>query len=188
MRHLCLMNAIRPDTNQAIIESAFAVLTRDPTASLGDIAKHAGVGRATLHRHYAGRAVLLEALRGIAHEELEIAVATATQDAQSHFEGLEAAFKAIVPLANRQWFLAMDNPTTNQTDTDLERAIDAAKAEDHIPANIPTKWIATAFDNLLYAAWALVRDEEATPKQAANFGWRTFTAGITGAKNDTSIY
>src|SRR5262249_51254481 len=39
-----------------------ACLIRDPDASIGDIAKHAGVGRVTLYGHFSTRAELLDAV------------------------------------------------------------------------------------------------------------------------------
>ena len=107
MRHICLMTQIRPTTRDAIIEAAFAVLNLNPGASLAEVADHAGVGRATLHRHFASREVLMSALSETAQEELEAAVKTATETAQSHTEGLQLALEAIIPLAGRQWFLSL---------------------------------------------------------------------------------
>jgi len=44
------MKQIRPQARDAIIEAAFQVFGRDPTASLADIAERAGVGRADRRR------------------------------------------------------------------------------------------------------------------------------------------
>lgn len=47
---------------EAILEAAVRVLGADPSAGMGEIAAAAGVGRATLYRHYDSREHLIEAL------------------------------------------------------------------------------------------------------------------------------
>ena len=46
----------------AILEAAHRCLGDDPDASMGDIAKAAGVGRVTLYGHFGSRAELVEAV------------------------------------------------------------------------------------------------------------------------------
>ncbi|GAA5151316.1 TetR/AcrR family transcriptional regulator [Nocardioides marinquilinus] len=46
-------------TREAILTAAQRHLTRHPAASMADLAAAAGVGRATVHRHFAGRDELL---------------------------------------------------------------------------------------------------------------------------------
>ena len=43
----------RLSTRDALVEAAFTVFSRDPSAPLANVAKSAGVGRATLHRYSA---------------------------------------------------------------------------------------------------------------------------------------
>lgn len=188
MRHICLMNKIRPDTKDAIVEAAFQIFAEQPTASLGDVAERAGVGRATLHRYFPGRPDLMRALAKIAIAELDLAVEEATANAKSYEEGFRLSFQAIVPLANRQWFLAHEGveadeevATAYQISLDgLREDIERAKEEGLFDVNMPTAWIAEVYDNLTYAAWSLVRSGDATPKQAADLAWQTFAQGLKG--------
>jgi TetR/AcrR family transcriptional repressor of mexCD-oprJ operon len=46
---------------EKILEAAVACLSRDPEASVGEIAEAAGVGRVTLYGHFASREALIEA-------------------------------------------------------------------------------------------------------------------------------
>jgi AcrR family transcriptional regulator len=46
---------------EKIIQAAIACLSRDPNATLGEIAQAAGVGRVTLYGHFPSRDVLIEA-------------------------------------------------------------------------------------------------------------------------------
>lgn len=182
------MAKIRPDARNAIIEAAFLVYADRPTASLGDVAERAGVGRATLHRYFPGRADLIKALALTAMAELDEAAATQTADAQGYGDGFRLAMHAIVPLANRQWFLAHEGVEADpdvaaayqESRNQLHADVEAAKAEGFFAADIPTAWIVTVFENLIYAAWSQVRAGEATPKQAAELAWRTLSSGVQG--------
>lgn len=186
MRHICLMKKIKPSSQEAVLEAAFLTFNERPGASLGDVAERAGVGRATLHRHFSSRRALMVALAKTALKELNDAVETATEDARSHTDGLRLSLAAIIPLANRQWFLSHelfddDAEVTIAFEADiaeLHKEIEAAKAEGSFATGLPTKWIAETYENLIYAAWTMVREEEATPSQAADMAWRTFIKGV----------
>ena len=183
------MSDIRVSTRDAIVEAAFQLLNEAPTATLGDIAKRAGVGRATLHRHFPGRTELLRTLARTAMKELDAAVEAATADAASHTDALRLSLAAMIPLANRQWFLANDpiahEPDIAATLADdrrlLDEAIAAAQDEGAFAPDLPAKWISETYDALLFAAWTMVRDGDAMPRQAADLAWRTLINGA-GAK------
>ena len=183
------MSDIRVSSQSAIIEAAFQLLNENPTATLSEIAKRAGVGRATLHRQFPGRTELLRTLARTAMQELDTAVLDATADAKSHTDALRQSLEAMIPLANRQWFLAND-PIAHDPQIAaalaadrhlLDETIEAARAEGAFAPDLPTKWISEIYDGVLYAAWTLVRDGDATPRQAAELAWRTLTSGL-GAK------
>lgn len=179
------MNTIRPSTKDAIIEAAFQLYSESPSASLADIAERAGIGRATLHRHFSGRDDLLLELTKTAMNELEVAAERAAENASSYTEALKLMLEAIIPLAPRQWFLYCE-PIDEHPDLQAEykrqakemaEIVDEAKKEGSFDEAIPTTWIVQVFDNLIFAAWETVRKEEATAKQAAELAWRTLVAG-----------
>ena len=185
---MCLMNQIRPETRDAIIEAAFLVFNETPAASLADVAARAGVGRATLHRYFAGRAELMRALAFAAMEELDRAIAEKTAGAATYEDGFRLALHAMVPLANRQWFLANEALDADPEiaaayaagQDEMRADIERAKAEGAFADDVPTEWIVTSYENLTYAAWSMVRAGEATPKQAADLAWRTLSQGLKG--------
>lgn len=185
---MCLIMKIRPTTHDAILEAGYQVLRTNSGASMAQIAEAAGVGRATLHRHFSTREDLFAALAKQAMRDLSEAVDAATKDAQSYAEGLHLALEAVVPLADRQTFLSQDAAAY---DTAVARAyeadraetfaaFEAAKTEGSFARDIPTEWLVQSYDNLIYAAWSMVRSGDATPKQAAAFAWRTLTIGLSG--------
>lgn len=65
MRHTEDTSARRADARrniEAILSAAHDCLTRDPNASVSDIASAAGVGRVTLYGHFSNRAELVDAV------------------------------------------------------------------------------------------------------------------------------
>ena len=180
------MKKIRPNTRDAILEAAFQVLNRQPSASLEDIAKVAGVGRATLHRHFSSRDDLMATLMQTANNELNHAVEAAVANALSYTQALRLALDAMIPLADRQWFLLHQNVEESaelaaswENDMDeLRTSIEAAKREGSFDPAVPTPWILETYLSLIYSAWTMVRDGECTPKQAGELAWRTLQQGL----------
>ena len=176
-----------PNRN-ALIEAGFVVFARNASASLAEVAAEAGVGRATLHRHFAARKDLISALATRAEEELDAAVENALEGATSHADALQRIMVAIVPLANRQLFLSNDPDAYGpeiaeaqaKSDAELREAIDAAKREGSLSSEMHTVWIAQVFEGLVYAAWTAVDRQDLTPNQATDLAWRSFVNGVTG--------
>lgn len=191
MRHMCLMTiSPRLSTKDAIIEAAFDLLSRDSGASLGDIANAAGVGRATLHRHFASRDDLIKTLAMLAMEEMDQAAEAACEEASSYGDALRRMLAVLIPLGDRHGFLATE-PLENDPDmvaaykrqmNETREMIEAAKKEGTFDRAVPTSWIAQSYDHLLYAGWESVKAGEVTKAQAVDLAWRTLTKGLGEAK------
>lgn len=183
-----MQKILRPKTRDAIIEAAFEVFSRNPSAPLSEVSDRAGVGRATLHRHFPGRDELIRALALIAIDEMDDAAERACEGVASHSEAFQRMLEALIPLGDRHSFLALE-PIEDDPDIadafarqqrETSEMVDEAKAEGVFDPNVPTRWITEAFDHLLYAAWESVKSGETTHKQAANLAWRTLTNGLSG--------
>lgn len=185
-----MKNSIRPSTRDAIIEAAFAVFSKDPSAALSEVATLAGVGRATLHRYFASREDLIRHLAKVANQEMDDAVNAACADVASYSEAARKSLHALIPLGDRYGFLELepidDDPEVKaayaRQKRETEEMVDAAKGEGLFDTAIPTSWIVQAYDHLLYAGWESVKAGETTPDQAADLAWRTLTTGLGTVK------
>ena len=178
---------LRPSAKDALIEAAFELLSGNPGASLAEIAERAGVGRATLHRHFTSREDLIRTLALTAIEEMDEACEAACADVASHGEAVRRTLRALIPLGARYSFLERepleDDPAIaaafKRQQGEMHDMIEGAKDEGVFDKGVPTSWIAQAYDHLLFAAWESVKEGEATPAQAGDLAWRTLTNGLS---------
>ncbi len=101
----CLMTVDR----EQVLRTAAALLSRKATATMDEVAKSAGIGRATLHRHFAGRDALVKALEELGIREFEAALDTARLDEGTAEEGLRRLIAEIEPAAGLLAFLVTEN-------------------------------------------------------------------------------
>jgi AcrR family transcriptional regulator len=145
-----------------LLRSAAAVWAADPSASLDVVAQAAGVGRATLHRHFASRADLmrLAALDGIA--ALAAALEAADLPSRPPAEALDVLIDVLVPFGERLHFLLvtgdlMGDPEVAaaeaSVDAPIRRVLDAAAAAGVVRGAGPSAWRFRVLEALLYAAW-----------------------------------
>ncbi|GHB06017.1 MULTISPECIES: TetR/AcrR family transcriptional regulator [Streptomyces] len=94
---------------EQVLRSAAALLTRRSTATMDEVARAAGIGRATLHRHFAGRDALVRALEDLGIQEFEAALDAAVLDEGTAEEGLRRLVAAVEPVAGLLSFLVSEN-------------------------------------------------------------------------------
>jgi TetR/AcrR family transcriptional repressor of mexCD-oprJ operon len=101
----CLMAVDR----EHVLRSAAALLTRRSTATMDEVAKAAGISRATLHRQFAGRDALVRALEELGIRECEKAMDAARLDEGSASDAVRRLVKEIEPAAGLLAFLYTEN-------------------------------------------------------------------------------
>ncbi|MFC4584488.1 TetR/AcrR family transcriptional regulator [Sphaerisporangium corydalis] len=101
----------RGRTRRAIVEAAVSVLGRDRTATLADIAGAAGVGRSTLHRYFADREELVEAVIGDSFRVVERSVQDAEPGQGPPLAAMRRLVAALVGAGDRLLFLFGDPRT-----------------------------------------------------------------------------
>lgn len=105
MGYCCLMAVDRDQ----VLRSAAALLTRKSTATMDEVARAAGISRATLHRHFAGREALVRALEALGIEECEAALESARLDEGTASEALRRLVREMEPAAGLLSFLYGEN-------------------------------------------------------------------------------
>ncbi|MEV2215125.1 helix-turn-helix domain-containing protein [Streptomyces sp. NPDC050997] len=92
-----------------VLRSAAALLTRKSTATMDEVAKAAGISRATLHRQFAGRDALVRALEALGIEECEAATVAARLDDGPAQEALRRFVRELEGAAGLLAFLYSEN-------------------------------------------------------------------------------
>lgn len=105
MVYSCLMAVDRDH----VLRSAAALLTRKSTATMDEVAKAAGISRATLHRQFAGRDALVRALEALGIAECEAALDAARLDDGPAADAVHRLVREIEPAAGLLAFLYTEN-------------------------------------------------------------------------------
>lgn len=108
MSHMGYGRLMTLDREQ-VLRSAAALLTHKSTATMDEVAKAAGIGRATLHRHFAGRDALVKALENLGIQEFEAALDAARLDDGASEEALRRLIACVEPSAGLLSFLVNEN-------------------------------------------------------------------------------
>jgi AcrR family transcriptional regulator len=175
-------------TRAAVLEAGARLLARNPRATLGDVASEAGVGRATLHRHFKSRDALIEALALDALEATDQACASIDYYGQAASISLRETIAAIVPLGAKYAFLSYqsisaddDSPVgerLRRQNTQMRELIEAARDEGMFAKDIPIAWLASSIDSLIYAAWDAVSRGDVAANDASSLILRTLERGL----------
>lgn len=155
----------RNRTRQAILDAAIDVLARNGSASLGEIAVAAQVGRTTLHRYFAERSDLLAAVGVEGNERLN----RATRIARLHDgTGAEALLRlcreyfdlgALLSLVFSEPTLVGDEKCWDpHNDIAFTEVVERGHGDGTIDAELPADWLANLMWSQLYAAWSYLGD------------------------------
>ena len=172
----------------ALLEAAISLLLEQPGASLSEVAARAGVGRATLYRHFDTREKLVEALALKCLEDTDNAMAPIHDAGLKGRAAIEAMFQRIMPLAHRFHFLlslwlspeeySEVAPIYNDQLAILGRWIEEARQQREINRRYNTTWLVSVIDGLVYAGWWVVQAGEATAEEAAADAASTLFNGV----------
>lgn len=178
-------HAIRPRTLTAVIEAAIRLLSVDPGVTMSDIARAAGVGRATLHRHFAGKADLLRTISARCIEETNAAVLAADVPDGVAVERLRNMLGSVIPLGDRYAFLLLqglqDEGLRKAHETQMDWVgllIGQLKAERAIAEDVPISWAVALLDRVIWTAWTVVSTGALSTDEAVELALRTLLKGL----------
>jgi AcrR family transcriptional regulator len=174
-------------TRTAILHAAALVLGRRPDAAMADIADQAGVGRATLYRHFPTRESLLQGVAESAVTELvdaidaarldELAADRAIARLTAVFLRTGAKYAALVSQVDEYHDSAAKQRVNQPVREVLARGIRDRVFRDDIPGDA----LFEMFSALIERALWLTVAEAVTPEQAADV---VLTVFLDGARTD----
>lgn len=167
----------------AILEAAIGVLGAEPDAGIAEVAAAAGVGRATVYRHFASRDELIEALRLHAGEEARERFALARVDDGDPVEALERMVAAMLALGDRYRVIFPPEEQARRRRSEvllkpLTRLIGRAQAEGAIDPELPPAWVVASLRALLRAAVGEIEGRRLARDAAARRVVRTLVRGV----------
>ena len=149
----------------SVLLAAVGVLSRQPTAAMDEIARAAGISRATLHRLFPGRDALVRDVGAHALQRMSAALDAAALDQGDPVEALRRLADAVIPEADLAAFLAGENRLYD--DEAINAAWDAMDARvgalflrgqqsGAFRVELPAAWLSEAFFDLLAGVgWAV---------------------------------
>jgi AcrR family transcriptional regulator len=173
----------------SILDVAIEVLLADPGASLGDVAKAAGVSRTTLHKRYPTRQDLLVALGHDAYDRVDKALTDARLDVPGDqvAEALRRAITLMIPLGPRVEFLyrqqALDTEPGlvdryEQSGKPLLALIRRGQQAGKLRQDLPDWWMLSNLDSAVYMAWEAIAQGKLAPLDAPELVMATVLRGI----------
>lgn len=145
---------------EVVIDSAIALLNRDPGASMAEIAAASKVGRTTVYRHFPNRDDLLIALFARVVEESHVFTAEIADQAATAEELLRALAPRMIDLGLRFRFLHAYRNVGQQTldeskqvpDDPVRIYLTEAQERGEVRPDFPIQWVASTIQALAIAA------------------------------------
>ncbi|NGY57645.1 TetR/AcrR family transcriptional regulator [Lentzea sp. NEAU-D13] len=166
-----------------LLHTATSVLLKDPTASLGDVARAAGVGRTTLHKRFPTRTALV---RAVANDALDLIDSVSSHVDFSRDDAIEDLITRLVALGPRVEFL-LRFPGLERDD-EIRRRIEEMDRPvldlitrlqgSRLRADLPAWWILHTLYAGLFNAWEAINCGRLAPLDAPRFVLTTVFEGV----------
>ncbi|GGO82641.1 TetR/AcrR family transcriptional regulator [Wenjunlia tyrosinilytica] len=169
-----------------MLREAAALLTRRATASMDEIAKAAGISRATLHRHFPGRDALVRALGELGIRRMNEAMDAARLEEGDAVRALRRLVDAAMPEAGFLAFLYSENQLYD--DAELKAGWDAS--DERVAAlfrrgqeqgvfriDLPAVWLTEAYTALIAGCGWAVEDGRIARRDSAHLVTETLLGG-----------
>ncbi|WP_371501982.1 TetR/AcrR family transcriptional regulator [Kitasatospora sp. NBC_00374] len=170
----------------SVLEAAVGVLSRRPTAHLDEIARAAGISRATLHRIFPGREALIREVGALGLRRFADALDTARVEEGDAQAALRRLIDALVPDAALCAFLAgenqlYDDPEINELwelqDARVRALFLRGQQEGVFRIELSAGWLSEAFFDLVAGVGWAVQDGRLAPRDSAHSLAELFLGG-----------
>ncbi|WP_063832409.1 TetR/AcrR family transcriptional regulator, partial [Streptomyces novaecaesareae] len=159
-----------------VLEAAVGVLSRRPTAHLDEIARAAGISRATLHRLFPGREALIREVGLLGLRRFAAALDTAAVEHGDAEAALRRLVDAAVPDAALCAFLAGENQLYENDDINdlwelqiarLHALFLRGQQQGAFRIELSAAWLSEAFFDLVAGVGWSIQDGRLAPRDAA---------------------
>ena len=178
-------------SHQKIIEAAFEILARDPSAPLENIADAADVSRMTIHRLFNNRETLIEAVyreftkwgndlvdQALAKhddplQQLEFIVKNGAVD------GIR--FHLLYQIRDRVNFYVEDEALPQSAKSlilKLKGIFNVLNETQIVKPNMTVEWLFYLYIAIMHCAWKVLKDGAVAAIDVPNFAWESFTQGV----------
>ena len=173
----------------AILDAALERLTADPSASMGDIAKAAGVGRVTVYGHFSSREQLIESvlIRTIERSEAELAGIDLEGDPVAALDRLVRRSWRIVDRFHRLLGVAEESLSNDrilahhgEPMARVQALIERGQRAGAMRRDLSAEWLTTCFHTLLHAAAGELRAGRLAEADADRVVATTVVSLVTG--------
>ena len=156
---------------------------------MSEVAQQAGIGRATLHRHFRTKSDLVNAIGIRCIEEMNASVQAGDSEAKPAIERLRLMLRATIPIGDRYAFLG----SVQLTDENVKRGYDqqltwasalvkSLRDQGVIAPDVPTRWVVAQIDQQIWTAWTAVSEWGFDPKDAEKLAFNTLMHGMSKSK------
>jgi AcrR family transcriptional regulator len=147
---------------ERILDATAELLAADPAVSLEQVAAHAGLSRATLYHHFAGRDALLDALTERSITEVAAAIRSARPADGPAGDAMERVLRATWQVIGRYRGLVIVNPRRlegGELRARLQPALAPVRAlirrgrrSGEFDRELPVEWMIGVITDLIHAA------------------------------------
>ncbi|WP_028563752.1 TetR/AcrR family transcriptional regulator [Paenibacillus pinihumi] len=179
--------SVKENRMNAILDAATELLVEKPTASLNEIAGHAGIGIATLHRYIENRDQLMLKLGLRAVDVVKETMRAVPRDESALERYIPDLIEALIPLGDKIYFLAHDTSLNYSKELaeaeevlkePVRQTIKELQQQGYFRSDMATEWILNVLYWLLFVTWQQVQDGHVARKAAAPLVVDTLFNGV----------